>query len=133
MLEPGREETVEEDVTERHTAAALGSGDVPVYGTPAVLALVERAACRIVEKQLPREQTSVGSAVELSHLAPTPPGHRVRATARLTEVDGRKLRFDFSVRDAAGEIARGRHERVVVERGRFLDAARQRGAEPNRG
>jgi len=121
MLEPGLEATVEETVTEGMTAEALGSGDVPVLGTPAVLALVEKAACAALTGEFEAGQTSVGSWVELSHLAPTPVGGRVRATARLLEVvAGRKLLFEFSVSDDRAEIANGTHRRVVIDRARFL-------------
>jgi len=120
MLEPGLEATIEETVTEQMTAEALGSGDVPVLGTPAVLALAERAACAAIEGELQDGQTSVGSWVELSHLAPTPVGERVTAHAELAEVDGRTLTFEFNVSDERQQIARGKHRRVIVDRSRFL-------------
>jgi fluoroacetyl-CoA thioesterase len=121
MLEPGLEATVEESVTEAMTAESFGSGDVPVLGTPAVLALVEKAACLAIAGELDEGRTSVGSSVELSHLAPTPVGGRVRATARLVEVEAdRKLLFEFSVSDDRAEVAKGSHRRVVVDRARFL-------------
>ena len=120
MLEPGLDATVQDRVTESMTAVAFGSGDVPVLGTPAVLALAERAACAAIEGRLDEGDTTVGSAVELAHLAPTPVGSSVRARARLTRVDGRKLEFEFSVSDDSGEVARGRHGRVIVSREEFL-------------
>ena len=125
-LEPGREATVEEMVTEAMTASALGSGDVAVLGTPAVVALAERAAVHAIADALEPEETSVGSWIELSHLAPTPVGGTVSASARLTEVEGRTLTFAVSVRDAAGEVARGLHRRVMVDRARFLGDAKSR-------
>jgi predicted thioesterase len=106
------------------TAVALGSGEVPVLGTPAVLALAERAACAAIEGRLGEGETSVGTWVELSHLAPTPVGASVTARARLVEVEGRKLAFEFSLTDGSGEVARGRHRRVVVQRDRFLESAK---------
>ena len=126
MLVPGRQATVEETVTEDMTAELLGSGDVPVLGTPAILALVEAAAVAAVAEALEAGTTSVGASVELDHLAPTPPGGTVTATAALAEVDGRRLTFRFEVTDAAGPVARGTHVRVVVDRDRFLDSARKR-------
>jgi fluoroacetyl-CoA thioesterase len=125
-MEPGLEASIEHEVSEAMTAVALGSGDVPVLGTPAVLALAERAACSAIEGHLGEGETSVGSHVDLSHLAPTPVGARVKATARLTDADGRKLTFEFSVRDGSGEVARGTHQRVVVDRGGFLESANKR-------
>ncbi len=122
-LRPGLQATVEETVTEEMTAERLGSGDVPVLGTPALLALVEAAAVAAVADSLGPGTTSVGARIELDHLAPTPTGVRVTATAGLREVDGKKLRFSFEVTDPAGPVARGSHERTIVERERFLAKA----------
>ena len=120
MLEPGLEATIDAEVTADMTAEALGSGDVPVLGTPAVLALAEKAACAAIADELEDGQTSVGSWVELNHLAPTPVGGRVRATARLVEAVRRKLEFEFSVSDEQQEIANGTHRRAIVDREKFL-------------
>ena len=125
-MEPGLESTIEDTVTERMTAAALGSGDVPVLGTPAVLSLAERAACAAIDSRLRPDETSVGSWVELSHLAPTPVGSSVTARARLTEVTGRTLAFEFTVSDRSGEVARGSHRRVIVSRRDFVETAERR-------
>lgn len=126
MLEPGRQATVEETVTEDMTADRLGSGDVPVLGTPAVLALVEAAAVAAVADELEPGATTVGASVALDHLAPTPAGGTVTATAALAQVEGRRLTFRFEVTDAAGPVARGEHVRVIVDRDRFLGSARAR-------
>jgi fluoroacetyl-CoA thioesterase len=126
MLEPGLQATVEETVTDEMTAERLGSGDVPVLGTPALLAIIEAAAVAAVADHLDDGDTTVGSAVELEHVAPTPVGMRVEATAALREVDGRRLRFAFEVTDPAGPVARGSHHRVIVDRQRFLASARSR-------
>jgi fluoroacetyl-CoA thioesterase len=125
-LEPGLEGSTEEVVDRSMTARTLGSGDVDVLGTPAVLMLVERAAVHALEGRLERGQTSVGSTVQLRHVAPTPVGATVRAAAQLTAVHGRKLEFRFEVADHAGAVAEGRHERVIVDRETFLDSARKR-------
>ena len=126
MLEPGRQATVEETITEDMTADRLGSGDVPVLGTPAVLALVEAAAVAAVADELQPGTTTVGASVALDHLAPTPVGGTVTATAALARVDERRLTFRFEVTDAAGPVARGEHVRVIVARDRFLGSARAR-------
>lgn len=126
MLEPGRQATVEETVTEDMTADRLGSGDIPVLGTPAVLALVEAAAVAAAADGLEPGSTTVGASVHLDHLAPTPLGGTVTATAALAEVDGRRLTFRFEVMDAAGPVARGEHVRVIVDRERFLGSAHER-------
>ncbi len=127
VLEPGLEATVEETVTEDMTAPRLGSGDVPVLGTPAVLALVEAAALAAVAGQLEPSQTTVGASVELEHVAPTAIGAQVTATAGLVGVDGRRLRFSFEVTDPAGPVARGTHVRAIVDREPFMQKARERG------
>ena len=126
MLEPGLEATIEATVTDAMTAIALGSGDVEVLGTPAVLALAERAACAAIEGRLDEGQTSVGTRVELSHLAPTEVGSTVAANARLRTIDGRTLTFELDVSDEAGSIAHGTHRRVVVDRAAFLRSAATR-------
>ena len=127
MLQPGREATVEDVVTEEMSAARLGSGDVPVLGTPAVVALAERAAIAAVAGELDPGRTTVGARVNLLHLAPTPIGELVTVTARLEAVDGRKLLFSFVASDAGGVVGRGTHLRVLVERDGFVAEAQRRG------
>ena len=127
MLKPGQEATVEETVTGAMTAERLGSGDLPVLGTPAVLALVEAAAVAAVDVALDASTTTVGASVKLDHVAPTAVGRSVTATAALVEVDGRRLRFRFEVTDEAGPVAHGEHPRVIVDRERFLRDTRERG------
>ena len=126
MLEPGTSATVAETVAEEQTAERVGSGDVEVYATPMLLALVERAAVAAVKTALDPGISSVGAHVEIDHLAPTPPGARVEATAVLEEVQDRRLRFSFEVRDPGGVVARGAHLRVLVAREPFLARARSR-------
>jgi predicted thioesterase len=125
-LEPGLTASVTETVTPAITALALGSGDVPVLATPALLALVERAAVLATADRLPAGQTSVGASVSLEHLAATPLEATVTATATLESVDGRRLTFAFEVRDPGGLVARGTHRRVVVDLERFVEAAEGR-------
>lgn len=105
------------------TAIALGSGDVAVLATPRIVALVEQATVAAVEAALADGQTTVGTRVELDHLAATPVGRTVIARATLVEVDGRRLVFEVTVYDGETLAARGRVERVVVDRQRFLDRA----------
>lgn len=125
-LEPGLQATVERIVTQAHTARALGSGDVDVFGTPAVVAACEEASVLAVQPHLDDGQTTVGTRIELDHVAPTPVGRRVTASAVLDGVDGRSLTFVISATDEAGEIARGSHNRVIVGRERFLETAKAR-------
>lgn len=125
-LRPGIEETVAAAVTEEMTAPHVGSGSVAVLATPVVLALVERAAVAALDAHLAPGQTSVGIAAEISHTAPTPPGATVRATARVEDVSGRRVRLSFSLHDPAGEVASGTHARVVVDRAGFEARAQAR-------
>jgi predicted thioesterase len=120
---PGLSARVELTVTDADTAQAVGSGDVPVLGTPRVLALAEAATVAATATQLPPGRTTVGLRVELDHLAPTPVGRTVVAAARLVEVDGRRLRFEVTVTDGGETVARGRVERVLVDRQRFVERA----------
>ena len=107
-------------VTEKDTAGALGSGDVPVLGTPRIVALAEAATIDAVRPHLPDGTTTVGTWVELDHSAPSRPGSEVVAEAVLVEVDGRQLWFDITVREAETVVASGRVRRTSVDRARFL-------------
>ena len=109
-------------VSEPDLATALGSGDVPVLGTPRVVALCEAATVAALDGALEPGATSVGTRVECDHLAPSRLGDEVRASATLVAVEGRRLEFSVTVTDLAGStLARSRIERVIVDRARFLD------------
>lgn len=123
-LEPGLTAGVELLVTECDTAVALRSGDVAVLGTPRVVALCEQAAMAALNGHLKPEETSVGQAVQLDHVAPSAVGAHIRAEATLSKVEGRRLIFTVSVADGRGLVAAGRLTRVVVDAERFLDRAR---------
>jgi fluoroacetyl-CoA thioesterase len=110
-------------VTDADTAQAVGSGDVPVLGTPRVLALVEAATVGATANRLPPGATTVGTRIDLEHRAPTAVGRTVIAEARLAKADGRRLTFEVSVRDGDDVVAEGRVERVVVDRQRFVRRA----------
>ncbi|MEU4774465.1 hotdog domain-containing protein [Micromonospora sp. NPDC023644] len=122
-LTPGLSARVELTVTDTDTAQAVGSGDVPVLGTPRVLALAEAATVAATATRMPDGSTTVGTRVELDHLAATPVGRTVVAQARLTAVEGRRLRFEVSVSDGDETVAEGRVERVLVDRQRFVARA----------
>ncbi|MBR3498779.1 MAG: thioesterase family protein [Selenomonadaceae bacterium] len=115
----GMTNAAEEFVTEKNMAVALGSGSLKVFATPALIRLIERAAAELVEKNLPRELTSVGIALNVRHTAPTPLGMKVRAEVKIISVDGRKIIFEVTASDARGEIGRGIHERFIVDREKF--------------
>jgi predicted thioesterase len=108
-------------VGESDTAAAFASGAVPVLATPRLIGLMEQAAGAAVQPMLALEQTTVGTRVDVRHVAATPIGMRVTARAELIEVVGRMLRFRVEVRDAQELVADGLHERAIVDRERFLE------------
>jgi predicted thioesterase len=122
-LTPGLAAEIETIVTEDNTAERLGSGSVPVFGTPALVQLMEGAAIRVLEGLLPPGTTSVGSRLDVRHLAPTPVGMHVRARAELLEVEGRRLAFRVEAWDERQQIGEAMHERFVVDRERFIDKA----------
>jgi predicted thioesterase len=116
-------------VADADTAAALGSGEVPVLATPRVLALAERATVAAVAGALDAGATTVGVRVELEHLAPSPVGADLEVQAVLEHVDGRRLQFAVRLRDGDQRVASGHITRVVVDTTAFL---RQAGAEAAR-
>ena len=120
-LTVGRQAEVTVKTGPRDTAAALGSGDVPVLGTPRLLALAEAATVQALDGALMPGQTSVGTSVRLEHTAASPVGMRVTVTAQLTGVDGRRVTFSIEAVDAGGTVVGlGTVERVVVDRATFL-------------
>lgn len=104
-------------------ASSLGSGSLDVLATPALVALMEQAACAAIDTHVGADQTSVGVRIEMSHLAPTPPGIEVVARAALIEVDGRRLVFQLEAFDPHDRIGEGRHERALVDPKRLLGRA----------
>lgn len=110
-------------VTDGDTAIALGSGDVPVLGTPRLIAWCEEATVLALAAELESGQTTVGYQIRVDHLAPTPVGGLVTVQAAVTAVDGRQVTFEVSARDANAEIATGTITRVMVDRDRFIAKA----------
>ncbi|MGI5148905.1 thioesterase family protein [Plantactinospora sp. CA-294935] len=123
VFPPGLTARVELTVSDVDTAQAVGSGDVPVLGTPRVLALAEAATVAATASRLPAGMTTVGMRVELDHRVPTPVGRTAVAQARLAKVDGRRLLFEVAVTEGATTVAEGRVERVLVDRHRFVERA----------
>lgn len=119
--DPGLKSTSGLTVTEDKLADTLGSGDVPVLGTPAILALAEGACVSAICDDLPEGKTSVGSYAEIEHLMPTPLGREVHADATLIGHHGRRLEFNVVVREGDEIVAKIRHRRVLVDRQRFLE------------
>ncbi|MBA2956649.1 thioesterase [Nocardioides sp. MAH-18] len=108
-------------VTDADTAAAVGSGSLPVLGTPRLLAWCEAATCAAIDPTLRHGQTSVGTRVELEHTAASAVGQEVEVTASATYVDGRLHRFTVAARNVGGKVVgTGEVTRVVVDAERFL-------------
>ena len=107
-------------VTDANTALALGSGDLQVFATPAMVALMENAAMLAAATLLDEGETSVGAQIAVCHNRPTGLGHKVSATATLTARDGRKLSFSVVAHDEDGVIGEGTHTRYIVGRERFM-------------
>ena len=118
-LQPGLSAHLELTVAEADTAIALGSGDVPVLGTPRLVALCEEACCKAIEGQLDDAETTVGMRVQLDHLAPTGIGLVVTADVTLEKVEGRRLTFTATASDPHGLVGAGTLTRVIVERESF--------------
>ena len=108
-------------VEERHTASHLGSGGVPVYATPMMVLAMEEAALSAVDPLLDDGRATVGVSLDVRHLAATPLGMRVTASAELMRIDGRMLTFRVEARDEAELIGEGTHVRAVVDLERFKD------------
>ncbi len=122
-LTPGLRGRAETAVTPENTAAAAGSGALPVFATPCMIALMEKAAMLSVQPFLAEGQGSVGTRIEVSHLAATPVGMPVRAETELLEIDRRRLVFRVAAYSGDELIGEGRHERFIVDSERFLQKA----------
>lgn len=113
----GRAETI---VTMEKTAVSCGSGGLPVYGTPWMLAMMEEAACNSLRDVLEENQGSVGVGMELSHVAPSPVGMKVWAESELISAEGKKLTFHVTAYDESGVIGRCKQERCLIRNDSFL-------------
>jgi len=118
-LKPGMRGEASLLVGTNDTAPRVGSGRVPVLGTPVMITLMEEAALACVEDALDPGHQSLGTHLDVSHIAATPIGMRVTAEAELIGIDGRKLTFAVRARDEVELIGEGRHGRVVVDVARF--------------
>lgn len=113
-IEPGLTGHAEMVVGTSDTAPRIGSGRIAVLATPKMITLIEEAALAAIEHLLPEGKQSLGTHLDVTHIAATPVGMTVKAEAKLIEVDGRKLLFAVEARDEMDLIGEGRHERVVV-------------------
>lgn len=110
-------------VEREDTAKEVGSGDLLVYATPCMVALMEGAACEAIAQALEETQTTVGIALNIEHISATPVGLEVRAEAEVTAVEGKVITFAVRAFDEIGEIGHGTHKRVLVNTQKFLDKA----------
>lgn len=119
-MEKGLTFTSKDTVRIDNIAKSVGSGDLEVFATPAMAALMENAAMNAVAKELPEGSTTVGSLLEITHNRPSGLGENVSATATLEEVEGRKLTFSVVANDSKGIIGEGKHVRFIVDCERFM-------------
>ncbi|MBQ6047041.1 MAG: thioesterase family protein [Bacteroidales bacterium] len=129
MIQPGIQGKHEQTVTEALTAGRIGSGDLPVFATPMMVSLVEQTCWQSVADHLGEGDTTVGTQVNIAHLAATPVGMKVRCESELTEVEGRRLRFAVKVFDECGLVGEGTHERFIVTTDRFLAKVKSKAAQ----
>lgn len=115
--------TITETVTRDNTADTVGSGDLPVYASPAMAALMEKAAKTAAKELLGEGETTVGSELDIKHLRPSVIGASITATATLTAQEGRKLVFDVEASDGSGIIGSGNHTRYIVNIEKFMAKA----------
>lgn len=118
-METGTKNTLERLVTEELSARVMGSGTLRVFATPAMIALIEETCWRSIADQLEDGQGTVGTLLNISHVAPTPLGMKVRCESELKEVDGRRLVFEVNVYDECGLIGKGTHERFIITEDKF--------------
>jgi predicted thioesterase len=120
----------QDTVTDKNTARAYGSGGLAVYATPSMAALMEGACVAAVDPSLPGGFSTVGTELDIRHIAATPRGMQVRARGELLEIDGRALRFRVEAFDEAGKIGEGTHGRFIIEDEKFLRKAEDKKAAP---
>ncbi len=119
MMKTGIKGKLERLVTEELSAKAMGSGELDVFATPAMVALIEETAWRSVAGELDEGCGTVGTKLDIAHTAATPLGMKVTCETELTAIDRRKLVFSVRVYDEAGEVGSGTHERFIVDNAKF--------------
>lgn len=120
MIQEGLKHTSTLVVSEEHLASHVGSGDLNVFATPMMMALMENAAMLAVAPELEEGQSTVGGHIASSHIKPSGLGKTVSATAELTKVEGRKLSFHVAAYDEQGMIGEGEHLRFIIDREKFM-------------
>ena len=119
-LKTGDQFTSELVVEEKHTAAAFGSGSIFVFSTPMMIGLMENAALKCAQEGLADDQSTVGTFVNVKHMAATPMNMKVKAVATITEIEGKKLTFKVEAFDEKEKIGEGTHGRYIIDSEKFL-------------
>ncbi len=127
QIEIGQVYQCEVTVTDSNTAKDVGSGDLAVFSTPMMIALMEKASAKCLAQFLDEGKTSVGTKLDISHLSATPVGMKVTATAEITEVDNRRVVFEVTASDEVELIGKGTHERFIVDTEKFLTKTYNKG------
>jgi predicted thioesterase len=127
-IKPGLSSEKKGYVTNDRISTYMGSGDVTVYSTPSMIALMEAAAVAAIGPQLPAGYSSVGTYLEVNHIAPSPLGQAIRARAEVTAVDDAAVTFRVEAWDEKEKIGEGTHRRMVIERERFMKRAEAKNA-----
>ena len=115
--------SVTETVTENLTAKAVGSGSLLVFGTPMMIALMEKTTCKAVEKFLENDETTVGTKINVSHISPSVVGKNITVSAKISEVNGKAINFEVTACDDNGVIGKGEISRFVVNSQKFMAKA----------
>lgn len=126
MLTVGISNEAYREVTKENTAAALGSGTLDVFATPAMTALMEETCMKSVQAELDEGCGTVGTGLNITHVSATPVGMRVHCVSKLVEVDGRRLVFDVQAFDECGLIGQGTHERFIIGNEKFFAKAQRK-------
>lgn len=113
-------------VTDENTAICVGSGTLRVLATPVVITLIEKTAWKSICDEMGKDSCTVGTAVNMEHIAPTPVGMEVRCETTLTAINGRSLEFKAEVYDECGLVAKGTHTRYIVDSNKFQEKADKR-------
>ncbi len=127
-METGIKNVIEIIVSDDKTAYSMRSGTLRIFATPAMIALIEETAWRSVEPYLEEGQGTVGTALDIKHLSPTPLNMNVKCETELIEIDGRKLNFKANVYDETGLIGSGTHERFIINMDKFIAKANSKKA-----
>ncbi|MEW9122380.1 MAG: thioesterase family protein [Thermotaleaceae bacterium] len=126
-LKAGMKAVVEHRVGDKDTAVSFGSGMVLVYATPMMIGLMENAALKAVDPHLPEGYATVGTHLDVKHMAATPVGMQVRAEAELIAIEGKKLKFKVEAYDEKDKIGEGTHSRYIIQVDKFVKSAEEKG------